>query len=52
MIITSAGKITRFNVSEVGVIGRVTQGVRIMNIDNGEKVAGFTRVAKLEGEEV
>ena len=52
MIITSAGKITRFNVSEVGVIGRVTQGVRIMNIDNGEKVAGFTRVAKVEGEEV
>ena len=52
MIITSAGKITRFNVSEVGVIGRVTQGVRIMNIDKGEKVAGFTRVDKVEGEEV
>ena len=52
MIITSSGKITRFNVSEVGVIGRVTQGVRIMNIDNGEKVAGFTRVDKVEGEEV
>ena len=52
MIITSAGKITRFNVSEVGVIGRVTQGVRIMNIDNGEKVAGFTRADKVEGEEV
>ena len=52
MIITSAGKITRFNVSEVGVIGRVTQGVRIMNIDNGEKVAGFTRVDEVEGEEV
>ncbi len=52
VIITSAGKITRFNVSEVGVIGRVTQGVRIMNIDDGEKVAGFTRVDKVEGEEV
>lgn len=52
MIITSAGKITRFNVSEVGVIGRVTQGVRIMNIDSGEKVAGFTRANKVEGEEI
>ena len=52
MIITSSGKLTRFNVSEVGVIGRVTQGVRIMNIDKGEKVAGFTRVDKVEGEEV
>ena len=52
MIITSSGKITRFNVSEVGVIGRVTIGVRIMNIDDGERVTGFSRVVKVEGEEV
>lgn len=52
VIITSSGKITRFNVSEVGVIGRVTQGVRIMNIESGERVTSFSRAAKVEGEEV
>ncbi len=52
MIITPAGKIARFNVSEVGVIGRVTQGVRIMNIADGERVSSFSRVAKVGGEEV
>src|SRR5690606_16240002 len=40
MIMTSTGKITRFNVSEVGVIGRLTQGVRLMSVDveGAEKV--------------
>ena len=31
MVMTSSGKITRFNVNEVGIIGRLTQGVRLMS---------------------
>ena len=53
MIITSSGAITRFKISDVGVIGRVTQGVRIMNVEKGERVVGFTRVPRVpNGDEV
>ena len=52
MIMTSSGKITRFNVNEVGVIGRLTQGVRLMTVEPGEKVISLCKVPKLEGEEV
>ena len=51
MVMTSAGKITRFTVDEVGVIGRVTQGVKLMNVDveNGEKIISLCKVQKIEG---
>ena len=52
MVMTSSGKITRFNVNEVGVIGRLTQGVRLMAVELGEKVISLCKVQKLEGEEV
>jgi DNA gyrase subunit A len=52
MLMTSSGKITRFTVAEVGVIGRLTQGVKLMNVEQGEKVISVCKVAKLEGEEV
>lgn len=52
MVMTSSGKITRFNVNEVGVIGRLTQGVRLMAVEQGEKVISLCKVQKLEGEEV
>ncbi|NLF24123.1 MAG: DNA topoisomerase (ATP-hydrolyzing) subunit A, partial [Deltaproteobacteria bacterium] len=42
MIITSAGKIIRFNAGDVSVIGRNTVGVRLINLDEGEKVMAVT----------
>lgn len=50
MIITSSGVITRFKVSDVSIIGRVTQGVRIMNVEEGEKIVGFSRVPVVNGD--
>lgn len=45
VIITSAGKAIRFNVSDVSVVGRNTQGVRLMNLeDEGEKVVAVAPV--------
>lgn len=38
MLITSAGKIIRFKAEGVSVIGRNTQGVRLINLEDGEKV--------------
>jgi len=52
MVMTSAGKVMRFTVSEIGVIGRLTQGVRLMHVDEGEKVTSLARIPRIEGEEV
>lgn len=52
MVMTSSGKVMRFTVSEVGIIGRLTQGVRLMHIDEGEKIMSLARIPVLEGEEV
>ncbi len=52
MIMTSVGKITRFTVGEIGVIGRLTQGVRLMNVEDGERVISCCKVMQFEGEEV
>jgi len=48
MIITSTGKIIRIAVSKISVIGRNTQGVRLINIDKDEKVVGVARLAEKE----
>ena len=48
MIITGQGKIIRLKVGDISVIGRNTQGVKLINLGEGEKVVG---VAKLMEEE-
>jgi DNA gyrase subunit A len=52
MIMTSGGKIVRFNVNELGVISRHTQGVKLINVDEGEKVISVCKVIQFEGLEV
>lgn len=52
MVMTSSGKVMRFTVDEVGVIGRLTQGVRLMNVDEGEKIISLTKITSIDGEEV
>jgi DNA gyrase subunit A len=52
MLMTTGGKIVRFNVQELGVISRHTQGVRLINVEDGETVIGVCKVAKFEGEDV
>jgi len=44
MIITGHGKIIRMRMADISIIGRNTQGVRLINLGEGEKVVG---VAKL-----
>ncbi len=41
MLISADGVIIRSNIEEVSVIGRNTQGVKMMNIDNNDKVAAL-----------
>jgi DNA gyrase subunit A len=44
LIITKGGKLQRLAVKEISVIGRNTQGVRIMNMDEGDTIAALVRV--------
>jgi DNA gyrase subunit A len=48
MIITGDGKIIRLRVADISVISRNTQGVKLIELAEGEKVVG---VAKLMEEE-
>lgn len=48
MLISNEGIVIRSNINEVSVINRNTQGVKVMNMDNNDKVAA---VAVFEDEE-
>jgi DNA gyrase subunit A len=52
MIITDGGTLVRTRVAEISVVGRNAQGVRVIRLDEGEKVVGVDRIAGLEGEDV
>jgi len=43
MIITEHGKIIRLRVADISVIGRNTQGVKLINLGEGEKVVGVAK---------
>ena len=44
MVVTRNGVVNRQNVSEIRVIGRATQGVRLVNLDEGDAVVDVARV--------
>ncbi|MGQ3887434.1 DNA gyrase subunit A [Legionella sp. CNM-1927-20] len=48
MLITDKGTLVRFRVDELSVIGRNTQGVRLMNLHAGEQVVGMQRIVELD----
>lgn len=47
-IITARGKIQRIAASDISIIGRNTQGVRIMSLDEDDKLVAVKRVPKEE----
>ena len=44
MVITRNGIINRQNIDEIRVIGRATQGVRLVNLDDDDRVMDVARV--------
>ena len=48
LMMTARGKIQRIAASEISVIGRNTQGVRIMSLDDDDRLAAVVRVPKEE----
>jgi len=46
MLITTGGVLIRTRVSEIRGMGRATQGVTLIALDDGEKLAGLEKVAE------
>ncbi len=46
MLITNSGKVIRMPMNTVRIIGRNTQGVRLINLADGEKVVGLSMLAR------
>jgi len=44
MLITAKGKMIRMKVSDIRVISRVTQGVRLISLDEGDTLVSATTV--------
>jgi DNA gyrase subunit A len=51
MVITTAGKVIRMQCKGLRTMGRNTQGVRIMRLDNEGKIAAVTRVVNEDDDE-
>ncbi|MBL7665418.1 MAG: DNA gyrase subunit A [Bacteriovoracaceae bacterium] len=52
MIITDKGQVIRTKISGISLLGRNTQGVRLINLNEGEKVVAVEKIAETdEGEE-
>ncbi len=51
LMITNTGKIIRTRASDISILGRNTQGVRLMRLDDGETIVGVARFAEREDAE-
>jgi DNA gyrase subunit A len=50
MLISSTGTLVRTPVAEISVVGRNTQGVRLIRLDEGERLTGIERIETLGDE--
>jgi len=50
ILITSNGKVLRIRAGDISVQGRNTQGVRLFDIEEGDKVVSFAKVVEREDE--
>jgi DNA gyrase subunit A len=51
MLITDGGKVLRARVAGISTMGRATQGVRIMNLADDEKIVSMARLAEQDAAE-
>ena len=50
MLISSNGTLVRTPVADVSIVGRNTQGVRLIRLDEGDRLTGVERVESLSEE--
>ena len=51
MLINSDGIIIRISASDVSILGRATQGVKIMRVEEGTKIVAMAKVIKEDEED-
>ncbi|MDQ2069178.1 DNA gyrase subunit A [Natronospira bacteriovora] len=51
MLISNGGTLVRTPVADISVVGRNTQGVRLIRLADGEKLVGVERIEALNGDE-
>ena len=51
MLISGGGTLVRTRVNEISVMGRNTQGVRLIALGNGEKLVGIERVVEVKDDD-
>ena len=51
MLISSSGTLVRTPVSEISIIGRNTQGVRLIRVQSGQRLVGLARIESIEDED-
>ena len=51
MLITTGGVLIRTRIAEIRDMGRATQGVRLISLGEGEKLAGLQKIVEREDEE-
>jgi DNA gyrase subunit A len=52
MLVSNKGKIIRMRIKDIRIIGRNTQGVRLIELEEGERVVSLARLAEKEEDEV
>ena len=48
MLVTDRGRLIRLRVNDIRVVGRNTQGVKLLDVDEGERVVSIARVLETE----
>jgi len=51
MLISSSGTLVRTPVSDISIIGRNTQGVRLIRLESGQRLVGLARIEAIEDED-
>ena len=51
ILASDKGKVIRTRVAEISEVGRVAQGVRLINLEDGEQVAAVARIVERDDEE-
>jgi DNA gyrase subunit A len=49
---TKKGITIRLSISDLRVLGRVTQGVRLINLDDGDEIASIAKIDYIEVDEL
>lgn len=51
MLISSNGTLVRTGVDDISIMGRNTQGVRLIRVEEGQRLVGLARIEAIDGEE-